>query len=62
MEYCDVILLMTHSSRIRVPNKTKDVNLHSINLIKRTIELQTLLKHVSFEYNCKFDTRKRISN
>ena len=50
------------SGRIRVPNKTKEVNLNVFNTITRINDLRTLAKHTSCECKCKFDGRKCNSN
>ena len=49
-------------SRIRVLNKTKDVNLNVFNMIARLNESKTLAKHTKYFIKCKFAGRKCKSN
>ena len=44
------------SNKVRVPNKTKDLNLNVIN-IAGINEWKTLMKHLSCECKCIFDGR-----
>ena len=46
------------SGRICTPNKTEDVNLNVFNLIIRTNEQKTIIKHISCKYNCKSGGKK----
>ena len=55
-------ILTSISGRIYDPNKTEDVNLSDFNLITRINELQTLTKHESCKWKCKFDGSKCNSN
>ena len=50
------------SNKIRVPNKTEDLNLSVFHMIKIINESKTLTKHISCECKCKFDGRKCNSN
>ena len=44
--------------RICVPNKIEDGNLKVFNMIKRINKSKTLIKHISCECRCEFDSRK----
>ena len=48
--------------KVRVPNKTEDLNLSVLNMIIRINESKTLTKHISCECKYKFDGRKYNSN
>ena len=48
--------------KVRVPNKTEDLNIHVFKMISGINESKILTKHVSCECNCKFDGRKCNSN
>ena len=41
------------SSRVYVPNKTEDLNLHVFNTIIRINEFKKLIKHLSCKCECK---------
>ena len=36
-------------------SKTKDINIKVFNMITRINEVNTLVKHISFDFKCKFD-------
>ena len=44
------------SNRLCVPNKTKDLNLNTFNMIPKITESKTLTKHLSYICKCKFDS------
>ena len=46
------------SNKVRVPNKTEDLNLQVFNMITGINESRTLTKHISCKCECKFDDRK----
>ena len=46
------------SYEVFVSNKTEDLNLSVFNMITGTNESETLTKHISCEWKCKFDERK----
>ena len=50
------------STKICVPNKTKYVNANVFNIITRANEAKTLLKHISCDYKCKFNSTTCNSN
>ena len=50
------------SVRICIPNKTENVNWNVFNFIKTKSESKTFEKHLSFEFNCKLDSKGRNSN
>ena len=50
------------SVKLCVPNKTEDVNLNVFNLITRTNESKTLIKHISCKFKCTFNSKKCNSN
>ena len=50
------------SDKVCVPNKTEYLNLIEFNTIKGINESKTLTKHISREFNCKFDGGKCNSN
>ena len=37
-------------------SETKDVNVELFNIIKRIDEAKTLVKHILYDYTCKFDS------
>ena len=43
------------SNKVCVPNRSEDLNLNVLNMIKRIKELKTLKKHRSCKCKCKFD-------
>ena len=45
------------SNRVRVQNKTKDLNIHVFNMITGKNESKNLTKDISCECKCKFDGR-----
>ena len=46
------------STKICVPNQTKSViNVKVFNMIARTYEAKTLIKHISCDCKCKFNSR-----
>ena len=46
------------SNKVRIPNKTENLNLSLFNVITGINEFKTLAKHISCECKCKFDGRK----
>ena len=42
--------------RIYVLSKTKDINIKAFNMTTNRNEAQTLAKHVSFDFESKFNT------
>ena len=38
-----------------VRNETENVNINAFNMTTRINELETLTKHISFKFRCKFD-------
>ena len=42
------------SSKICTPNNTKDVSIEVLNMITEKNEAKTLVKHISYNFNCKF--------
>ena len=46
------------SNKVRVPNKTEDLNLRLFNIITGINESQTLTKHISCKCKCRFNRRK----
>ena len=46
------------SNEVCVPNKAEDLNLSIFNMITGINESKTLTKHISCEYECRFDGRK----
>ena len=50
------------SNKLCVPNKTENLNLRVFNMITEINKSQTLPKHVSCKYKCKFNGRKCNSN
>ena len=57
---CDTLNYL--SNKVRVPNKTEDLNLSVFNMITRINEWEILAKHVSCKCECTFDIRKYNSN
>ena len=43
-------------TKIRVSSKTKDVNLKVFNMITRRDKAKILVKHISFDSKCKFNS------
>ena len=43
------------STKMCVPNKTKDANIKIFNMITRINVAKTLVKHISFDCKCKFE-------
>ena len=43
-------------TKICVPTETKDVNLAAVNIITKINKVKTLIKHISFNCKCKFDS------
>ena len=56
-----VMLLMTYLRKY-VPSKTKDLNVKVFNLITRKNEVKTLVKHISCDCKCKFNSITCNSN
>ena len=56
------ILLMTFFDKVCLPNNIEDLSIHVFNMITGIIESKILKKHISSEYNCKFNIRKYDSN
>ena len=50
------------STKIYVSSGTKDVNIKVFNMITRINEAKTLVKHISFDYKCKFENTARNSD
>ena len=50
------------SNKVRVPNKTEDLNLSIFNMITGINESKTLKKNISCKWKCKFDGRKSNSD
>ena len=50
------------STNICVPNETKDVHVKGFNMITRINEAKTLIKHISCDFKCKFDSTTYSSN
>ena len=50
------------SSKVCVPKKIEDLNIHVIKIITRKNESNILTKDISCECNCEFDRRKCNSN
>ena len=44
------------STKICIPSKTKDVNVKAFNTITRTNEAKIMVKHISCDYKCKFNS------
>ena len=44
------------STKICIPNKTKDVNVKAFNTITRTNEAKIMVKHISCDCKCKFNS------
>ena len=45
-----------------VPNETNNANVKVYNMITRTNEVKTLVKHISYDCKCKFASRTFNSN
>ena len=50
------------SNKVCVPKKTEDLCLSVLNMITEINESETLAKHISCEWKCRFDGRKYNSN
>ena len=50
------------STKICVLSKTKDINVKLFNMIKRINETKTLVKHISYDFKCKFKSAVCNSN
>ena len=50
------------SSKIYVPSKTKKANVKITNIIENRNEAKTLVKHISCDCKCKFDSKTCNSN
>ena len=50
------------SYKVRVPNKTEDLNLSVFNMITEIYESKILTKDISCKCKCKFDRRECNSN
>ena len=50
------------SNKLRVPNKTEDLNIHDFNMITGIYKSKILTKHISGKCKCKFDKRNCNSN
>ena len=50
------------ATKICVSSKTKDICVKLFNVITRINEAKTLIKHVSFEFKCKFNSTTCNSN
>ena len=49
------------STKICIPSKTKDINVKVFNIITRTNEAKVMVKLISCNYKCKFNSAKRNS-
>ena len=49
-------------TKIYVPSKTKDVNVKVFKMITRINEAKTLIKHISCDCKCKFNSTTFNSN
>ena len=50
------------SMKIWVPSETKDINVKVFNMITRINEVKTLVKHISCDCKCKFNSATCNSN
>ena len=50
------------STKICVPSKTTDINVQVFNIITRINEAKTLMKQISCNYKCKFNSTTCDSN
>ena len=41
-----------------LPNNAEDLNVSEFKIITEINESKTLMKHISFDYKCKFDRKK----
>ena len=55
------MLLMTYLRKY-VPSKIKDINVKVFNLISKKNEVKTLVKHISRDCKCKFNSITCNSN
>ena len=46
------------SNKVCIPNEIEDLSWHVFNMITGTNESRTLTKHISFKYECQFDSKK----
>ena len=52
------MLLMTYLQKI-VPSKTKEVNVKAFNIITRTNKAKTMIKHISCDCKCRFNSTRK---
>ena len=57
-----VMLLMRHLQKDVFPSERKNVNCNVFNTITRIYEAKTLIKHVSCDCKCQFDSITCNSN
>ena len=50
------------STKICVASETKDINVKACNMITRINEVKTLVKHISCDFKCKFNSATFKSN
>ena len=50
------------SPKIFVPKETKDINVKAINMITNKNEAKTMIKHISCDCKCKFNSTTCNSN
>ena len=56
-----VMLLMTYLQKF-APSETKEVNMKVFNMTKRINEAKALVKHISCDCKCKFNSTACKSN
>ena len=58
------MLLMTYLQKyeICIPSKTKGINIKVFNMMARIYDAKTLLKHISCDCKCKFNSTTCHSN
>ena len=49
-------------TKIYVPSKTKDINVEVFNMITKKNEVKMLVKHISFDCKCEFNSKTCNSN
>ena len=50
------------STKICVPNETKDINIKEITSVTRVNEVKTVVNHISYDCKCKFNSATSNSN
>ena len=56
---CNVVMLLKtylQNTKICIPSETKDVDVTVFNMITKINEAKTLVKHISCDCKCKFDS------